>query len=543
VPANHVKGLLAGAVSADETLSEVIPVAKLLTPADGKSSKAKTQSTASPVRKKKPEPGKTAKAIEEPATESSLPPVVAKGSVPPPPPPPPPLPAPPLPAPPVAGVQVANEAAASPPAVPGLEAEPAMVPHSRHSPGIDLPFDVSPPTSSGAHARVAADKTSTSGPGKAPAAKEKPKFQINYTWVAVGVVVVAAAGLFIFAQMYGSGPRDKSGKQTASTPSEKTPEEGPKEAPTSPDGAKQPPPDDHLMDLVLKGGKPVGPAKAPTAPAKPQEKKPDNTGAGKDKWFDASKGPALGKNVSVAVTSAKLGKFIQVSRSKRGGGLKVTLKVTNTIKERRLKCQWNVLTQVPPDSMLVDNFDQPNAYSLKKPYVVLKSDEPIDPEDSLEVDLIFEKPIKTAKYLHLKLPGTIFNEPDFIKIEIPKEMITAADENEEENPGPAASGPPDPNKLPPAPSDQPGPAEKGKPTGNAPEIPDIGLPAPPTDSRWQPRGNRDVELADAEQRRPAAVREQRITDFDDDPATVERFGQPSSARDPDRRESRHSVRR
>ncbi len=173
---------------------------------------------------------------------------------------------------------------------------------------------------------------------------------------------------------------------------------------------------------------------------------------------------------------------------------------------------------------------------------MLKSDEPIDPEDSLEVDLIFEKPIKTAKYLHLKLPGTIFNEPDSVKIEIPKDMIKPADENEDENPGPA-TGPVDPTKLPPAPSDQPGPAEKGKPTGNAPEIPDIGLPAPPTDSRWQPRGGRDVELADAEPRRPTAVREQRITDFDDDPATVERFGQPSTTRDPDRRGSRRSVRR
>ncbi len=145
MPANHVKGLLAAAVSAGQTPSEAIPVAKLLTPADGKSSKAKTP-LATLVHKKKPEPGKTARAIEEPATESSLPPVVAKGSVPPPPPPPPPVPAPPLPVPPVAGVQGASEAAASPPAVPGLEAEPAMVPPGRHSPGIDLPFDVSPPT-------------------------------------------------------------------------------------------------------------------------------------------------------------------------------------------------------------------------------------------------------------------------------------------------------------------------------------------------------------------------------------------------------------
>ena len=150
-----------------------------------------------------------------------------------------------------------------------------------------------------------------------------------------------------------------------------------------------------------------------------------------EKFFDASKEPAVGKNVSVAVTLAKLGRFIQVSRSKRIEGMKVTLQITNNIENRRLKCQWLALSQAPPDSMLVDSFDQPNAYALKK--IVPKSEDAIDPKHSLDVDLIFEKPIKTAKYVHLKLPGTIFNEPDPVRIEIPKDMIKPADEEEKES--------------------------------------------------------------------------------------------------------------
>ncbi len=357
----------------------------------------------------------------------------------------------------------------------------------------------------------------------------------------MAVVVVAAAGLFIFVSMSGSDSKaSKSGKQTASASTEKPPEEGPKEAPTPPEGAKQPSSEDPLAGMVLgPKGKPVGPAKAPAPSSKsPDNKKPDNTGgAASDKWVDASKGPVVSKNVSIAVKSAKLGKFIQVSRSKRIEGMKVTLQITNNIENRRLKCQWLALSQAPPDSLLVDSFDQPNTYALKK--IAPKSDDAIDPKDSLDVDLIFEKPIKTAKYVHLRLPGAIFNEPDPIKIEIPKDMIQPADENADENPEPATQGPPDPNKLPPVPSDQPKPPKGG---GDAPEIPDIGLPAPPN-TRWQPRGSSDMELADAQGGRPAAVREQRITDFDDDPETVERFGQPSTVRDPDRRESRHAVRR
>jgi hypothetical protein len=361
--------------------------------------------------------------------------------------------------------------------------------------------------------------------------------------VAVAVVVVATAALFITIWMSGRGSNAGWNKLTASAPAEKPPEDGTKDGETPPDGAKKGEKkgkdsvDLDAMELG-KDGRPVGTDKRGTASGKPQEKKPDKAEiAAKEKWFDASKGPAVGNNVSVAVKSAKLGRFIVAGRSKRGMGLKLTLQITNNIKNRRLKCEWNALLQAQPDSLLVDNFDQPNAYALKK--IVPKSEDAIDPEDVLEVDLIFEKPIKTAKYLHLKLPGAIFNEPDCIKIEIPKEMITPADENEDEEP---AQGPVDPNKLPPAPSDQPGP-RKGIPGVDAPagsEVPDLGLPEPKT--RWQPRGGRDVELADAERGLPAAVREQRITDFDDDPATVERYGQSSSMRDPDRRGSRHAVR-
>jgi hypothetical protein len=531
VPASHVKGLLAAAVSAGPALSEAIPVAKLLTPANGKSPKAKTPATAAPARKRKLEPGKTAKAIEEPAAESSLPPVVAKGSLPPPPPPTPPLPVPPLLVPSVAGVQAVNGAAAIPPAVSEPEAEPAMVPPSRHSPGIELPFDVSPPTGSGAHAKVAVEKTSAAGPGKAPAAKEKPKFQVNYTIVAVAVVVVAAAGLFIFASMSGSGSRDKSGKPTTVAPTEKSPEEGPKETPTSPDAAKQPPSEDPLASLVLgPKGKLVGPPKPPIAPAKSPEKKPDQADSGaKEKWVDVSKEPAVGKNVSIAV------KTVRYSRVKKDDAVTLVLKVTNNVKERRLKCQWDALRQVQPDSMMVDSFDSPNSYRFLGAKIDGKA---IDPEESREATLYFEKPIKTAKYVHLKLPGAVFSEKDPVKLEIPLEMIKPADENADEDSGPATQGPPVPSDQPKTPKGIPGVDAPAGPEGPAPVLPVV-----PGDTRWQPRRDRDVELADAGPRRPAAVREQRITDFDDDPATVERFGQPSRTGDPDRRGSRHAVQR
>ena len=150
LPANRVKGLLAAAATGSSGSSAAIPVAKLLKPADENSSEVKTPSTASAVRKKKPLAAKVAKATGEPAAESSLPPAVAQSSVPVPPPPPTSLP-------PVAGLQVAGEAVAIPPVVAGPppvvaepEAEPAIAPPGRHSPGIELPFDVTPTTSSGA---------------------------------------------------------------------------------------------------------------------------------------------------------------------------------------------------------------------------------------------------------------------------------------------------------------------------------------------------------------------------------------------------------
>jgi hypothetical protein len=539
VPVARVKGLLIAADSASHAPAEEIPVAKLLPTTDTKSSKTKTPATAAVHKKKRSEFPKTAKAIEEPATVMNLPPVVAKGPVPPPVPPPPPVPVPPLAVASAAEAPAADEAAASPPAAPAPEAEPPTVPHSRHSPGIDLPFDVSPAASSGSHAAVAApaEKTSGSSPGKAPAAKEKPKFQINYTIVAVAVVVVVAAGLFIFVSMSGGDNKGK-GKTAAGTAPDKSAEET-KESPTPPDADKKKPDEKKidtsisLEDMLLKGGKPVGPSKPATPAAKPDEKKPD--AAPKDKWFDASKEPAVGKNVSIKVKSAKLGKFIPQSRTKIGDGLLLTLLVTNTVKERRLKCQWELLKQPGSDSTLVDSFDQPNTYALKR--ILPKSQDPIDPDDSMDVDLIFEKPIKTAKYVRLKLPGAIFGEPDFIRIEIPKEMITQAEENGGENPAPEPPPPVDANKPPP--TDQPKPI----PGVNGPEVPDIGLPALPSDSRSQPRGGRDVELADAELGRPAAVRERRISDFDDDPATVDRYGQPSPLRDPDRRGSRRAAQR
>jgi hypothetical protein len=539
VPVARVKGLLVAADSAGQAPAEEIPVAKLLPSADAKSSKTKTPSTASVHKKKRSEPTKTAKAIEEPATVMNLPPVVAKGSVPPPVPPPPPVPVPPLTVASVAEAPATADAAASPPAVSGPEAEPATVPHSRHSPGIDLPFDVSSAASSGSHAAVAApaERTSGSSPGKAPAAKEKPKFQINYTIVAVAVVVVVAAGLFISISMSG-GDNKGNGKTAAGRAQDKLAEET-KESPTPPDAEKKKPDEKkidtsiNLDDLLLKGGKPVGPSKPAAPAAKPEEKKPD--AAPKEKWFDASKEPAVGKNVTVKVKLAKLGKFIPQSRTKIGDGLLLTLLVTNPVKERLLNCHWEVLRKAAPDSLLVDSFDPPNSYALKK--IAPKSQDAIEPEESMEVDMIFVKPIKTAKYVHLKLPGEIFNESDFIRIEIPKEMITQADEAGGDNPAPEMPPPADANK--------PAPTEPSKPIPgvNAPEVPDIGLPAMPSDSRSQPRGGRDVELADAELGRPAGVRERRISDFDDDPATVERYGQSSSPRDPDRRGSRRAAQR
>jgi hypothetical protein len=330
------------------------------------------------------------------------------------------------------------------------------------TPAIVLPFDVSPATSTIAHARIAsAEKTSDPGVAKTPAVKKKLRFQINYMVVAVALVAGTAAGLF-YAWMSGSDPKaGKSGGQAATAPAD----EAPADAGKAEEAKKKELPS---LDLLILGkdGRPVGPAKTNTA--KP-EKKPDKTDtAATDKWFDASKEPAVGKNVGVAVRSAKLGHFIRGSSSMLRVGMKLTLQITNNLEDRRLKCEWSVLRQVQPDSMLVDNFAQPNAYSLNK--VIPKSDAPIDPKESSEVDLIFEKPFKTAKYLHLKLPGEIFNQPDPISIEIPIDMIKPADENVDGIPG--VNGP------------------------AAPEIPDIGLPEPKTN--WQPRGGRDMQVADAE---------------------------------------------
>ena len=557
VAASRVKGLLAAAASPSSGSSAAIPVAKLLKPADEKSSKGKTPSTASAIRNKKPETAKVAKAIEKPAAESSLPPVTTQGSA------PVPLPPPPTSLAPIAGLQAAGEAAAIPPVVAGPppvvagvpaavlepEAEPAIAPPSRHSPGIELPFDVTPTTSSGAHARVVMDKASASGPGNLLAALSKLKSQVDYTIVAVAVVVVMAAGLFIYTLMPSGDTTGKSGTAVAVGTSEKAAndraierEAAPVEVKKAPEKKTEPTVD--LMGLVLgKDGRPVGPAKAKedAAPAKPPEKKPEKEEVvAKEKWFDASKEPAVGKNVSVLVKSARVGKFIRGAASALGQGLKLTLQITNHLKDRQLKLE--ALTRVERDSLLVDNFD--HAYALKEigfrseDSPDLKTIPSINPEESVDVDLIFEKPFKTADYLRLKLPGTIFDEPDAIKIEISKDMIQSAAGNWDENPGPADQGQVNPNKRASAPLDPPGPAEKDLPAGDATAGPDASAPADADPApRGQRRGGRGAQVAQAHGRRSAVI-EPRISDFDTDPAMAELYGKHSAKRNPDRNGSR-----
>jgi hypothetical protein len=563
VPANRVKGLLAATASDGSGSSASIPVAKLLKPADEKSSKVKTPSTTTPVRKKKRE-AKVAKAIEEPAAESSLPPVVAQSSVPVPPPPP-------TSAGPVAGLQVVGEAVTVPPVVAGPppvvlgpppvvagvpavvlepEAEAAITPPGRQSPGIELPFDVTPTSSSGAHARVVVDEASTSGLGNLLAALRKLKSQVDYTIVAVAVVVVMAAGLFIYAWMSsGDSTSGKSGTATVVATAEKPAKDAADERESAPVEVKKAPekkvePTVDLMGLVLgKDGRPVGPSKAKenAAPAKSPETKPEKAEiAAKDKWFDASKEPAVGKNVSVLVKSARVGKFIRGAASALGQGLKLTLQITNHLKDRQLKLE--ALTRVERDSLLVDNFD--HAYALKEigfrseDSPDLKTIPSINPEESVDVDLIFEKPFKTAEYLRLKLPGTIFNEPDAIRIEISKDMIQTAGGNWDENPAPADQGQVHPNKRASAPLDPPGAAEKDPPAGDATAGPDASSPADADPApRGQPRGGRNAQVAQAHGRRPAVI-EPRISDFDTDPAMAELYGKRSAKRTPDRNGSR-----
>ena len=157
-------------------------------------------------------------------------------------------------------------------------------------------------------------------------------------------------------------------------------------------------------------------------PEKPDRRLDKNFIAPKDSWVDVSKRPALGRNVSVAVQSVKLGKFIQGSDHTRRDAMKLALHVANIGKEP-LTCQWAALMQSRPNAMLVNTLDEPTPYGLQG--VTYHSGGTINPQASADADLIFETPVATAKYkyLHLTLPGAIFNEPNPFKLEIPAGMI------------------------------------------------------------------------------------------------------------------------
>ena len=146
-----------------------------------------------------------------------------------------------MPVPPVANVPAANEAAASPSAASEPEAQPAMVPPGRHSPGIELPFDVSPSASSGAHARVAAaDKAPAPGPGKAPAGQGEAEVP-DQLYVGGGGRGGGDFGgpvhlcLDVRKRFQGQGQ-----KAAAGASSEKPLEEAPKDTKTSPEVPKKP---------------------------------------------------------------------------------------------------------------------------------------------------------------------------------------------------------------------------------------------------------------------------------------------------------------
>ena len=383
------------------------------------------------------------------------------------------------------------------------------------------------------------DKASASGLGNLLAVlrNRKLEFQVDYTIVAVGVVVVMAAGLFIYTLMPSGDTTGKSGTAVAVAGSEKAANDPTAEREAAPVEVKKAPekktePTVDLMGLVLgKDGRPVGSAKAKenAAPAKPPEKKPEKEEVvAKDKWFDASKEPALGKNVSIAVKSASYG------RGRRSDAVAFVLTITNNTKQRRLRCQWDALKQVPRESMMVDSVEPPNTYRFLGATV---DDRAIDPEQSGELTLYFEKPIAAAKYVHLQLPGAVFDETEPVKLEIPVEMIQAASENKEQTRPPADQTPVDPDDRPPPPLDQPGAGEKGLPAGDATTGPDAPANADPA-PRGRPRGGRGAQVAQAHGRRPAAVIEPRISDFDTDPAMAELYGKHSAKRNPDRNGSR-----
>jgi len=426
VPAGRVKGLLPGAGSAaGESNSSGMPVAK---PLEEPPVKIKKRSAA----KSKPSSTPVAKPLEEPVAAPATRPPVA-------------VPAPPQ--------------AAPPAAVPPTVAPPAVA-----TPTNQFAIDTEP-HSPGAIA---------SGRGGAGALKPRKKRQTQ-TVVVVGLVVLlvglgVAAAAMILSKKTMQEPAQDPDAVAAQPSTETAPEnEGKPEDFDALGGLEE-----GLAELI---GEPK-PSETPTEdPAEPEPDTPAATAPDEDTWSDASTSSVTRGDVTVKITAAETGRptLVRSGTGQRawpkGDYLVIRLRLQSTNADKKLPyTSWSARAPANATMNLVDNTGTPY---LVKSFAGMEAEGQVSggkgsiyPDQPTEDVLIFERPLKTAKFLRLELPAAAFGEKGLLRFEIPMTMVVAMAEPEKRGLGPgepAGGDPSEPGVRPRSSDDEPLPPGRGVP--------------------------------------------------------------------------------
>ena len=417
VPAGRVKGLLPGAGSAAaQSNSTGMPVAKPLGEPPGKRKKRS-------AAKAKPASTPVAKPLEEPVAPAS----------------------------------------ASPPVAAPPRAVPAAAPPTVAPPANRFTIDTEP------HSPAVI----ASGRGGGGTTNPRKKRQ-THTVIMVGLaVLLVGLGVAGAAMMLSKKTMDEPAQDSDAVASQPTTETGAANEGKQKDFDALGGLEEGLADAI---GGPVPPKAQPDDPAEPAPDTPAETAPDENEWSDASTSSVTRGDVTVKITGAETGRptLVRSGTGQRAWpkgeylAIKLHLRSTNAAKKLPYT-SWSVRAPANATVNLVDNVGTPY---LIKSFPGMEAEGQVSggkgsiyPDQPTEDVLIFERPLKTAKFLRLELPAAAFGEKGSLRFEIPLSMVVAMAEPGEasEAAEPASGDPAEPGTRPRTSDDEPLPPGRGVP--------------------------------------------------------------------------------
>jgi hypothetical protein len=162
-------------------------------------------------------------------------------------------------------------------------------------------------------------------------------------------------------------------------------------------------------------------------------------------WTDASAEPIRRGDVSVRIVSAQLGrpKLMRATGAPaRPADDVLIVKVRLENKSESWKVEYAGWAARKPgsDATLTDNFNNPYPQKSWRGATIegQLARESLDPGESVEDLLVFQRPQEKADLLRLRLPASAFGETGTLNFAVPMSMVTGQEGSSERSSGPAA---------------------------------------------------------------------------------------------------------